>query len=233
MGDRQANVTELPACGWTVSAVVSEKVLNFDEMNSILLAVHNFGTTMVHKKIAALIFAINDPSIQELFEAAGIKTTIQSAADKLETTETPPDSPILPHNLFEEQTSRDKTHLDRQKKLNFWPISTEPMEEEAFKFTKKGKTQKNTSGKAAQMAKLRQVTKIRTAIFDSRLSLAQQIVALRNAANHPQLQSIVKIAGLVIPDESQVAMYHKSQQKVFLKLGFSNEKKQGCSNDDK
>jgi hypothetical protein len=162
-----------------------------------------------------LIIAINDSYIQELFAAAGIKTTTLSSVEALETPGTPPvaDSPILPQRLFQAQTSGDETRSDKRKKRKFRSITSEPVEEEAFEFTKEGKARKNTSGKAAQMAKSRQVSKIRNAILNSGLSCTQQIVALRDAANHPQLRSIVKSAGLVVPDESEVALFHDSQRK--------------------
>jgi hypothetical protein len=55
-------------------AVVLKKEPDFG-MNSILLAVHNSGK-IVHKTFMTLIIAINDPSVQELFEDAGINTSI-------------------------------------------------------------------------------------------------------------------------------------------------------------
>jgi hypothetical protein len=83
------------------------------------------------------------------------------------------------------------------------------------------------------MAKSRQVSKIRNTILNTRLSHAQQIVALRDAANHLQLRSIVKSAGLVIPDETEVALFHESQRKRLFETTFSTEKKQGRSTDDR
>jgi DnaJ-domain-containing protein 1 len=79
-----------------------------------------------------------------------------------------------------------------QKKCNFWSVSAEPMQDDAFKFNKKGESRKNSSVKAAQMAKCRQVAKICNAILNRALSQAQQILAFCDAANHPQLQGIVK-----------------------------------------
>jgi hypothetical protein len=53
--------------------VVNDKELDFGGANSILTAINNSGK-LVHEKVAALIIAINDPSVQVLFEAAGIIT---------------------------------------------------------------------------------------------------------------------------------------------------------------
>jgi hypothetical protein len=100
-------------------ALVLDKKLDFG-MNLILLAGHNSGK-MVHKKIVALIIVINHPSIQELFAAAGIKTSTASPTEELETTAMPDvDSPILPQVLFQERTSGDQKR------------TTEPVEEECI-----------------------------------------------------------------------------------------------------
>jgi hypothetical protein len=63
-------------------AIVSNKALNFGEKNTILLTVHS-SDKFIHKKIAALIIAINNPLVQELFEAAGIITTAVSPQEQL------------------------------------------------------------------------------------------------------------------------------------------------------
>jgi hypothetical protein len=215
-----------------------QKELDFGGANSILTAINNSGKS-VHEKVAALIIAINNPSIQVLFEAAGIITTIPPS-EELATTgrnTLPPSEelatavPIIPQVLFKARTSN---RSDRRKKRNFWVLITQPVEEEAFEFTTTGETRKNASGKAAQMAKSRQVSKIRNTILNTRLSHAQQIVALRDAANHPQLRtSIVKSAGLVILDETEVALFHESQRKRLFETVFSTKKKQGRSTDDR
>ncbi len=214
--------------------VVHGKELDFGGVNSILTAVHNSGKSL-HEKVAALIIAINDPSVQVLFKAAGISTmTTLPRQEELATSEV--DSPIPPQVLLQAPTSggnRQQIHSDRQKKQNLWSLTTQPVEEDAFEFTRTGEPRKNNSGKAAQMAKSRQVTKIRNSILNSGLSHAQQIVALRDAANHPQLRSIVKSAGQIVPDESQVALFHESQRKRLFETAFSTEKKQGRSTDDK
>jgi hypothetical protein len=192
----------------------------------------------VHDKIAALIIAINDPSIQGLFEAAGIVVSTAPPTQELETPARMPGvaSPILPQVLFQDTNSggnRQQKRSDLHKKRNFRSIKTAPVEEDAFDCTKKGVPRQNRSGKAAQMAKSRQVSKIRNAILNSGLSCAQQIVALRDAANHPQLRTIVKSAGLIIPDESEVAFFHESQRKRIFETAFSTEKKEGRTTDDK
>jgi hypothetical protein len=61
------------------------------------------------------------------------------------------------------------------KKCVFWSVSTEPVEEDAFEFTKTGQPRKNSNEKAAQMAKSRQVTKIGNAILNSGLNHPQQL----------------------------------------------------------
>ena len=174
------------------SCIPSEKELDFEDtqeqkQQSILYAVHNSGKS-VHEKVAALIIAINDPSVQVLFEAAGIIMTSLSLTEQLVTSDVD-DSPILPQALFQEPTQGigEPNRSDLRKKCNLKSVPMEPVEEDAFKFTITGEPRKNTSGKASQMAKSRQVTKIRNSILNSGLSHAQQIVALHDAANHPQL----------------------------------------------
>jgi hypothetical protein len=116
---------------------------------------------MVHKKIVALIIVINHPSIQELFAAAGIKTSTASPTEELETTAMPDvDSPILPQVLFQERTSGDQKRSNRVwKKRNFWSVSTEPVEEECIQIyqNRRAKKEQYSSEKAAKMAKSRLV----------------------------------------------------------------------------
>ena len=167
------------------------KELDFGGVNSILTAVHNSGKSL-HEKVAALIIAINDPSVQVLFEAAGISTTTslppseECATDEVNTPITrtaqptseelvtaDDDSPILPQDLFPARTrggNQQQNRSDRRRKQNFRSLPTQPVEEKAFEFTKTGEPRPNTSGKAAQMAKSRQVTQIRKSILNTGLS---------------------------------------------------------------
>jgi hypothetical protein len=224
-------------CTMVSTEVVNDKELDFGGANSILTAINNSGKS-VHEKVANLIIAINDPSVQVLFEAAGIITALPPS-EELATTDRntiPPSEelatavPVIPQVLFKARTSN---RSDRRKKRNFRALITQPVEEEAFEFTTTGEARRNASGKAAQMAKSRQVSKIRNTILNTRLSHAQQIVALRDAANHPQLRSIVKSAGLFIPDKTEVVLFHESQRKRLFETAFSTEKKQGRSTDDR
>jgi hypothetical protein len=57
--------------------------------------------------------------------------------------------------------------------LHWRNINADPLEIKAFKFKKDGARRKNTSGKAAAMAKSRQVKKIIEAILDPKLSRHQ------------------------------------------------------------
>ena len=58
----------------------------------------------------------------------------------------------------------------------------DPLEDDAFDYKRNGLLRKNVSGKSGQMAKSRQVTRIRNAILDSSLNQSQQMLALHEAA---------------------------------------------------
>ena len=96
---------------------------------------------------------------------------------------------------------------------------TDSLQTDAFDFKKNGMPRPNSSGKSGQMAKSRQVSRIRNAIFDSSLDQSQQILALHEAANHPALRTMMKSAGLIRPMADEVALYHEEQRKrIFLLL---------------
>jgi hypothetical protein len=103
----------------------------------------------------------------------------------------------------------------------------------AFKFKKDGAQQKNTSGKAAAMAKSHQVKKIIEAILDPKLSRPQQILAFYEAANHSQIRSTVKSAGLTSPVENYVAHYLLEQQKKMIGSAAETTKTKGRPMDDR
>jgi hypothetical protein len=59
------------------------------------------------------------------------------------------------------------------------------LEKDSFDFQRNGLFRKNASGKAGQMAKSRQITRIGNAILDYSLNQSQQILALHKEANQP------------------------------------------------
>jgi hypothetical protein len=106
-------------------------------------------------------------------------------------------------------------------------INADPLEMKAFEFKKDGAQGKKTSGKAAAMAKSRQVKKIIEAILDPKLSRPQQILAFHEAANHPRIRSTAKSAGLTSPVENYVAHYLLEQQKKMIGSAAETTKTKG------
>jgi hypothetical protein len=79
---------------------------------------------------------------------------------------------------------------------------TVPLALDAFNYTMMGGVRKNYSGKAAAMAKSRQIARIRNAILHENISEPQQLLALFKAVSHPQLCSMMKSAGLIVPSDA-------------------------------
>jgi hypothetical protein len=82
-------------------------------------------------------------------------------------------------------------------------IPTIPLALDAFNYTITGEVRKNSSGKAAAMAKSRQIAKIRNNIRGEKISKPQQLLALFESASHPELRQIMKSAGLIDPSEAE------------------------------
>jgi hypothetical protein len=92
----------------------------------------------------------------------------------------------------------------------------------------------NASGKAGQMAKSWQITKIRNAILDCSLNKPHQILALHEAANHPSLCSFeVNSAGLIHLMEDEVTLYHEEQRKGLFTIAHETQKKEGQTSNDR
>jgi hypothetical protein len=112
-------------------------------------------------------------------------------------------------------------------------VNTEPLERRAFEFKRNGVVRMNASGKAASMAKSRQVKKILDSILDPKLSRPQQILAFHEAMNHPRIQATVKSAGLTSPDDNSVAHFLLLQQKKMIESAGETAKAKGRPTDDR
>jgi hypothetical protein len=133
--------------------------------------------------------------------------------------------------------SQEVTSPQQVPTILFPPSSTMtpliPLETDAFKYTKDGSLRKDSSGKASAMAKSRQVNNITNAIIDNNLTSAQQVMALHEAAKHPKIRSVIKSAGLILPKNAEVAVYHESQRKRLLERATSTGKRWARATDDK
>jgi hypothetical protein len=146
---------------------------------------------------------------------------------------TPPQEFQTRNDNQSESTLINKQRSRKRKERVRLSAPMDPLENDAFEYKRNGARRKNISGKSGQMAKSRQITRIRNAILDSSLNQSQQILALHEAANHPSLRSIMKSAGLIRPMADEVAMYHEEQRKRLFTLARGTQRKEGQTSNDR
>jgi hypothetical protein len=122
------------------------------------------------------------------------------------------------------------THPNLRQRQN--NANAEPLEMGAFEFKKNGAARTNGGGKAAAMAKSRQMKNILDTILDPKLSRPQQILALHEAMNHPKIQSTVTSAGLSSPSKNLVAPCPLNQQKKMIQAAAETAKAKGRLTDN-
>jgi hypothetical protein len=103
-----------------------------------------------------------------------------------------PLTPELQTRHQEEAPTRNHQRRQNRQASILKLTQTDSLDKDSFDFQRNGVPRKNASGKAGQMAKSRQITRIRNAILDYSLNQSQQILALHEAANHPTLRTIMK-----------------------------------------
>jgi hypothetical protein len=84
----------------------------------------------------------------------------------------------------EEMTTINKQRPHKRKTRVSMTELTKCLDKDAFDYKRNGLPRMNASGKAGQMAKSQQITKIRKFILDCSLNKSQQILALYESANH-------------------------------------------------
>jgi hypothetical protein len=207
---------------------------------SILEAVFESGSTE-EEQATALMAALQDACLQSIFKSVVTDLNLTSS-EKLPQAQ---QSPVANLNaILHPEPSRHPTVLPyprdlfpviaARRNLNRHNVTTvEQLEMNSFEFKKDGASRKNASGKAAAMAKSRQVKKIIEAILDPKLSRPQQILAFHEAANHPRMRSTVKSAGFTSPTENSVTNYLLEQQKKMIQSAAETTKLRGRPTDDR
>jgi hypothetical protein len=161
----------------------------------ILKAVLNSGET-TDERVAALVLAMSDAGLQQLVRQFFLKNQAMieagsprkhlfpntpnhvavddDAAIEVASTPTPQDEELRTR-LQEEPPTRNqqRRHSRRASILN--SAQMDSLEKDSFDFQKNGLRRKNASGKAAQMAKSRQISRIHNAILVNTLNQSQQI----------------------------------------------------------
>ena len=112
-------------------------------------------------------------------------------------------------------------------------IDSASTSDDPYKRTKTGRQRpEGRSGKAQSMAKSRRVLKIVRSVKAAG-DRAQQVAALRDAADHHELRDVVRAAELVPPSDAEVALFHQEQQRKMLARAKGGMQSKGRLSDDR